>query len=199
MKHLNPGRTHPATRNPPDAPTERDAPSAADEGGAEGEASARNPRDSRIHPGKPSRTRARKTRNSPLRARKIVKLPMPTRGASVPDAGTGTARAGERRQRTKPQVIIADLPDTNGLPVLVDTHAHLVDKAFDPDRQGVVERAIEEGVHYIISMGTCLESSRQTLDLTVSYAGVYAAVGVHPSDVEGVDERTIKEIAGLGG
>ena len=50
-------------------------------------------------------------------------------------------------------------------------------------------------MHYIISMGTCLESSRQTLDLTVSYAGVYAAVGVHPSDVEGVDERTIKEIA----
>ena len=106
---------------------------------------------------------------------------------------------GERRQRPKPQVIIADLPDTNGLPVLVDTHAHLVDKAFDPDRQGVVERAIEEGVHYIISMGTCLESSHQTLDLTVSYAGVYAAVGVHPSDVEGVDERTIKDIAGLAG
>ena len=103
----------------------------------------------------------------------------------------------ERRQRPKPQVIIADLPDTNGLPVLVDTHAHLIDKAFEPDRQGVVERAIEEGVHYIISMGTCLESSRDTLDLAASYAGVYAAVGVHPSDVKGVDERTIRDIAKL--
>ena len=104
---------------------------------------------------------------------------------------------GERRQRPKPQVIIADLPDTNGLPVLVDTHAHLIDKAFEPDRQGVVERAIEEGVHYIISMGTCLESSRRTVDLAASYAGVYAAVGVHPSDVNGVNERTIKDIARL--
>ncbi len=103
----------------------------------------------------------------------------------------------ERRQRPKPQVIIADLPDTNGLPVLVDTHAHLIDKAFEPDRQGVVERAIEEGVHYIISMGTCLESSRDTLDLAASYAGVYAAVGVHPSDVKDVDERTIRDIATL--
>ena len=104
---------------------------------------------------------------------------------------------GEQRQRPKPQVIIADLPDTNGLPVLVDTHAHLIDKAFDPDRQGAVERAIEEGVHYIISMGTCLESSRRTLDLASSYAGVYAAVGVHPSDVKDVNERTIREIAKL--
>ena len=103
----------------------------------------------------------------------------------------------ERRQRPKPQIIIAALPDTNGLPVLVDTHAHLIDKAFEPDRQGVVERAIEEGVHYIISMGTCLESSRDTLDLAASYAGVYAAVGVHPSDVKGVDERTIRDIAKL--
>ncbi|MCY4382260.1 MAG: YchF/TatD family DNA exonuclease [Nitrospinae bacterium] len=104
---------------------------------------------------------------------------------------------GERRQRPKPQVIIAELPGTNGLPVLVDTHAHLIDKAFDPDRQGAVERAIEEGVHYIISMGTCLESSRQTLDLAMSYAGVYAAVGVHPSDVKDVNERTIRDIAKL--
>ena len=103
----------------------------------------------------------------------------------------------ERRQRPKPQVIIAELPDTNGLPVLVDTHAHLIDKAFDPDRQGVVERAIEEGVHYVISMGTCLESSRRTLDLATSYVGIYAAVGVHPSDVKGIDERTIKDIARL--
>ena len=83
------------------------------------------------------------------------------------------------------------------MPVLVDTHAHLIDKAFDPDRQGAVERAIEEGVHYIISMGTCLESSRRTLDLAASYAGVYAAVGVHPSDVKDVNERTIREIARL--
>lgn len=103
----------------------------------------------------------------------------------------------ERRKKARPQVIIADLPDTNGLPVLVDTHAHLIDKAFDPDRQGAVERAIEEGVHYIISMGTCLESSRRTVDLAASYAGVYAAVGVHPSDVSGVNERTIKDIAKL--
>ena len=83
------------------------------------------------------------------------------------------------------------------MPVLVDTHAHLIDKAFDPDRQGAVERAIEEGVHYIISMGTCLESSRRTLDLAASYAGVYAAVGVHPSDVKDVNERTIRDIARL--
>ena len=52
-------------------------------------------------------------------------------------------------------------------------------------------------MHYVISMGTCLESSRRTLDLAASYAGVYAAVGVHPSDVKGINERTIRDIAKL--
>lgn len=110
--------------------------------------------------------------------------------------GRSRGRA-DRKGRPKPRVIIADLPGTNGRPVLVDTHAHLIDKAFDSDRREVVERAIGEGVHYVISMGTCLESSRATVDLAASYAGVHAAVGVHPSDVRGVDERTIREVARL--
>ncbi len=131
--------------------------------------------------------------------------PRPENGGSR-DADSRRGRGGrktknrwrhQRRKKAQPQVIIAELPDTNGLPVLVDTHAHLIDKAFDPDRQGVVERAIEEGVHYIISMGACLESSRRTLDLAASYAGVYAAVGVHPSDVKDINERTIRDIAKL--
>ena len=82
--------------------------------------------------------------------------------------------------------------------MLVDTHAHLIDKAFDPDRQGAVERAIEAGVHYVLSMGNCLESSRRAADLAVSCAGVHAAVGVHPSEVGGAaEERTLKGIARL--
>ncbi len=129
-----------------------------------------------------------------------------TREADPKRKRSGRGRGGnrsrnDRRERTKPRpkppVVIAALPDTNGLPVLVDTHAHLVDEAFAPDRQGVVERAIEAGVHYVISMGTCLESSRKTVDLTASYAGVYAAVGVHPSDVRTADERALKEIRKL--
>ena len=108
----------------------------------------------------------------------------------------GRGRA-ERQRAAKPRILIAALPDPDGLPVLVDTHAHLVDEAFEPDRQGVVERAIEERVHYIVSMGSCLESSRKTVALAASCAGVHAAVGVHPSDVKGVDERTIKGIASL--
>ncbi len=96
-----------------------------------------------------------------------------------------------------PRVIIPALPAADGLPVLVDTHAHLIDKAFDPDRRGAVERAIEARVRYVISMGSCLESSRRTADLAVSYAGVHAAVGVHPSEVGGADERTIKGLARL--
>ncbi len=165
--------------------------------------------------GRPNRRRRRRGRRGGSRPESVPR-PDVSAGAGVPLAREGNVRArgtdvrrrhpgrrrgGRRRAEgggsPRPQTIIAALPDTNGLPVLVDTHAHLIDKAFARDRQGVVERAIEERVHYVISMGTCLESSKKTLALAASYAGVYAAVGVHPSDVAGVGERTIKGVARL--
>lgn len=115
-----------------------------------------------------------------------------------PGRGGGGRPRAERGGKAPPRVLIPALPDAAGLPVLVDTHAHLIDKAFDPDRQGAVERAIEAGVHYVLSMGSCLESSRRTADLAVSCAGVHAAVGVHPSEVGGAaEERALKGIARL--
>lgn len=66
--------------------------------------------------------------------------------------------------------------------VFVDTHAHLVDEAYDGDRKEVIHRAGAAGVTRIVNVGYDLDSSRSSVALAGEYDFVYAAVGVHPHD-----------------
>lgn len=72
---------------------------------------------------------------------------------------------------------------------LIDTHAHLDYPDFTPDLEGVISRAAEARVTRIISIGTGLESSRHAVALTERFPNVYAAIGIHPTNVieEGLD------------
>ena len=65
---------------------------------------------------------------------------------------------------------------------LIDTHAHLHDRAFDTDRGAVLERARAAGVASIVTVGTDLAASEAALALADQHADVYATVGVHPHD-----------------
>ena len=81
--------------------------------------------------------------------------------------------------------------------LLVDTHCHLADPAFDRDRRAVVERAAAQGVGFLLAVGSDLETSRKTIDVAGAYRGVYAAVGVHPHEVKGVDNKTLPALASM--
>jgi TatD DNase family protein len=67
--------------------------------------------------------------------------------------------------------------------MLVDTHAHIDQADFDADRDAVVERASAAGVSTIIAVGTTVAGSRNCVDLAAHYAGVYAAVAIHPNNL----------------
>lgn len=66
--------------------------------------------------------------------------------------------------------------------MLVDTHAHLQDEAFDADRAEVIQRAIDSGVGRIINIGDTIESSAHSVKLAEDYKAIYAAVGIHPQE-----------------
>lgn len=53
---------------------------------------------------------------------------------------------------------------------------------FDPDRPQVIERAFDQGINRIITIGTDLDSSRKALALAKAYPDIWATVGVHPHD-----------------
>jgi TatD DNase family protein len=64
---------------------------------------------------------------------------------------------------------------------LVDTHAHLMDAAFDADRDAVVERAIHAGVAAMLLVGYDLASSRAAVELARGLPWARASVGIHPN------------------
>lgn len=66
---------------------------------------------------------------------------------------------------------------------MTDTHCHLWFKNFAGEIPQVIERARGAGVRTLICVGCDEESSRQSVQLAEQYEGLYAAVGVHPTDV----------------
>ncbi len=78
--------------------------------------------------------------------------------------------------------------------MLVDTHCHLGDGRFDPDRDTVVARAREAGVGHIV----VIADSADATDLAISLARTFACsatAGVHPHEASSWNVDTAERIA----
>lgn len=82
-------------------------------------------------------------------------------------------------------------------PGLVDTHAHVMDAAFDADRDAVFQRARDAGVSGFVLVGYDLESSRAAVDLARSVPRTRAAVGIHPNSAAEASDADFREIGEL--
>jgi TatD DNase family protein len=78
---------------------------------------------------------------------------------------------------------------------VIDTHAHL-DACAEPADELVV-RALEAGVDRIVSVGSGLDSCRETLAIAGSHAGVFAALGIHPHQAAEPDAMRLDELRDL--
>ena len=74
--------------------------------------------------------------------------------------------------------------------MIFETHAHYDDDKFTEDRDELILAVHESGVHPIINVGASIHSTQTTLELAKRYPFIYAAVGVHPSDVADLNEDT---------
>ena len=82
------------------------------------------------------------------------------------------------------------------MPKLVDSHAHMQFTDYDEDRAQVIQRALDGGI-WIVNSGSNLENSKSVIKLADEYEdGVYATVGIHPSEVgEGFNKEKIRLMA----
>jgi TatD DNase family protein len=71
--------------------------------------------------------------------------------------------------------------------VLVDTHCHLGDPAYDADRAEVLQRAWEAGVGHVVVVGESRSSAERAIALAGSDRRLSASAGVHPHDAAGWD------------
>jgi TatD DNase family protein len=79
---------------------------------------------------------------------------------------------------------------------LIDSHAHLDDRAFAKDRAAVIARAFAEGIG-VITIGADLASSREAVRLARRHRGIWATVGVHPHDAKTVTKEVLAELEAL--
>jgi TatD DNase family protein len=63
---------------------------------------------------------------------------------------------------------------------LVDVHAHIHHRAFDGDRDAVVERAVAAGLGAILENGLDRSSNRKALELASRHTAVLPALGIYP-------------------
>ena len=77
--------------------------------------------------------------------------------------------------------------------MLFDTHAHMNDRAFDCDREALLEALPQEGIGLLMNPGCNLEDSRQAVRLAEKYPYIYAAVGSHPDSADEVSEAVIEQ------
>ncbi|MNI30450.1 Tat-linked quality control protein TatD [compost metagenome] len=84
---------------------------------------------------------------------------------------------------------------------IVDIGVNLMHRSFHPDREQVVERAMEQHVNPLIITGTSLRNSQEAARYAGRYPGkLYATAGVHPHDAKSCSAETItklKELAAL--
>ena len=66
--------------------------------------------------------------------------------------------------------------------MLVDTHCHLADTAYDPDRADVLDRAWAAGVAHVVVIGESPEASDRALALADGEERLSTTAGVHPHE-----------------
>jgi TatD DNase family protein len=78
--------------------------------------------------------------------------------------------------------------------MMLDSHCHINDDKLFEDRANVIDRAMRAGVSTFLCVGWDLESSKKALQIAHEFPQVYAAVGIHPENVDGVNEESFKAI-----
>lgn len=78
---------------------------------------------------------------------------------------------------------------------IFDSHAHYTDERFETKFEGGVSALLSElfsgGVDKILNVGTNTANSIEVIKQASQYEGMYAAVGIHPSDVD--EEESLED------
>lgn len=81
---------------------------------------------------------------------------------------------------------------------IFESHAHYEDDAFNEDRELILSSLPDNGIEFIVDVGSSVKTCHEIVPLVEKYDFAYAALGIHPSDIRGVTKEDldwIKETA----
>ncbi|MGL4730765.1 MAG: TatD family hydrolase [Clostridium sp.] len=77
--------------------------------------------------------------------------------------------------------------------MIFDSHAHYDDESFNEDREQVLKEIQSNGVIGVLNCGSDLNGANMSVELANKHDFIYAALGIHPSYADIVDEKLISE------
>ena len=77
--------------------------------------------------------------------------------------------------------------------MFTDTHCHLY-KEYYQDLSDVINKCVENKIPHFINNGCDDSSNREVLSYLDKYPGMYAAIGIHPENIDSVKEDDFKYI-----
>lgn len=81
--------------------------------------------------------------------------------------------------------------------MLIDSHCHLADPAFDADRAAVVERAAAAGVAGVVVVAESVASAVAAREVARAAPGFVATAGIHPHKASSFSDETASRVAEL--
>ncbi len=73
--------------------------------------------------------------------------------------------------------------------MIIDTHCHLNDEAFDCDRHEIIQHFEENNIQSAFVVGTHLEACQSAMELAEKYDNIYAIVGMYPENAHLYNEQ----------
>lgn len=77
---------------------------------------------------------------------------------------------------------------------IFDTHAHYDDEKFDKDRDEIIQSLKKANIVNCINIGCDITTSKKALELANTYDFIYAAIGIHPSELAEFKEKVDSQI-----
>jgi TatD DNase family protein len=74
--------------------------------------------------------------------------------------------------------------------MIFESHAHYDDEAFDGDREALFNELTQKGIGFVINVTAEYSHIDRSLALAKSHPFIYSSIGVHPSEIQELNEET---------
>jgi len=81
--------------------------------------------------------------------------------------------------------------------MFVDSHCHLEMESYDADRDKVIQRGINAGLGYMLTVATEEKYFSSALQIVDSYDQVFGAFGIHPHNSHEFNDKLAEKIKGF--
>lgn len=75
---------------------------------------------------------------------------------------------------------------------IFESHAHYEDEAFDEDRDVLLKSLPENGIKYVVDVGSSIDTCHKIIELIPKWDYMYGALGIHPEEIRTVTNEDME-------